>query len=297
VRHARQGALCDSDRSPMDAALDRLVALVRRDLGAEDVRVVASVPPSAPNVLVARLSDGRHLVASFSEVPADHDALARRLDMLASTFAGALDEADHGHHSRHSLHSSLHEELRALAQRAQAVDAFVIDAQSPVTWGSALLRPRTGPAKHVLAEVSQHKLIDFPEWPDEASDVSLYDTKSEDRGSGPSLEGSRDEAELLVLSEKTAARVRELAIEAEVQKGKHLRHVEASATTGHFAVSFSGIYVLVLTYTGAFDELRAERASHEALPRIEPLVLALPPLDPEPQPMGGVVAFRRGPRR
>ena len=280
----------------MDAALDRLVALVRRDLGAEDVRVVASVPPSAPNVLVARLADGRHLVASFSEVPADHDALARRLDMLASTFAGALDDAEPGH-ARHSLHSSLHEELRALAQRAQAVDAFIIDAQSPVTWGSALRRPRIESAKHVLAEVSQHKLIDVPEWTDEPSDVSLYDTTSEDRGSGPSLESSRDEADLLVLSEKTAARVRELAIEAEVQKGKHLRHVEASATTGHYAVSFSGIYLLVLTYTGEFDELRAERASHEALPRIEPLVLALPPLDPEPQPMGGVVAFRRGPRR
>jgi hypothetical protein len=42
-----------------------------------------------------------------------------------------------------------------------------------------------------------------------------------------------------------------------------------------------------------FDELRAERATHEALPRIERLVAALPPLDPEPQPMGGVIAFRR----
>ncbi len=279
----------------IEAALERLVALVRRDLGADDVRVVAHAPPSAPNVLVAHLVDGRFLVASFSEIPEDHEALARRLDMLGNTFAGALDEADAGH-ARHSLHSSLHEELRALAQRAQAVDALVIDAQSPVVWGSALVRPTLVTPTFVLAEVSQHRLIDVPEWKDEASEVSTIDADATrvDRGSG-SLELA-EEAQRLALSERVAERVRTLAVAAEVKKGKHLRDVEAGPFDGHYAVSFSGIYVLVLAYEGGFDELRAERATHEALPRIEPLVMALPPLDPEPQPMGGVVAFRR-PRR
>ena len=58
-------------------------------------------------------------------------------------------------------------------------------------------------------------------------------------------------------------------------------------------LSFSGIYLLAVIFEGQFDELRAERAMQESLPRIERLVLALPPLDPGPEPMGGVVAFRR----
>lgn len=276
----------------MDAALDRLVALVRRDLGADDVRVVASAPPSAPNVLVATLADGRHLVASFSEIPTDHDALARRLDMLAGTFAGALDDAATGH-ARHAPHVSLHEELRALAQRAQAVDAFVIDAQSPIVWGSALVRPVVGPVVPTLSDVSQQKLIDVPEW-DSGADVSSFDAPAKAVGS---LDDAAEDGLLLALSEQIAKHVRTLAVEAEVQKGKHLRHVQATPTAGHYALSFSGIYVLVLAYPGIFDELRAERASHEALPRVERLVEALPPLDPEPQPMGGVVALRRPPRR
>lgn len=79
---------------------------------------------------------------------------------------------------------------------------------------------------------------------------------------------------------------------AGLHKGRHLRHVERE-NDYLLALSFSGIYVLCLVFDGPFDELRAERAAHESLPRIERLVLALPPLDPEPQPMGGVIALRR----
>jgi hypothetical protein len=61
----------------------------------------------------------------------------------------------------------------------------------------------------------------------------------------------------------------------------------------YLALSFSGIYLLCLVFDAPFDELRAERAAHESLARIERLVLALPPLDPEPQPMGGVISFRK----
>jgi hypothetical protein len=52
-----------------------------------------------------------------------------------------------------------------------------------------------------------------------------------------------------------------------------------------------------MVFDGEFDELRAERAAQESLPRIERLVLALPPLDPDPQPVGGVAALRRPRRR
>jgi hypothetical protein len=55
---------------------------------------------------------------------------------------------------------------------------------------------------------------------------------------------------------------------------------------------------LTLVFAAAFDELRAERAVLESLPRIERLVLALPPLNPEPPRQGaGVVSMRRPRRR
>jgi hypothetical protein len=83
-----------------------------------------------------------------------------------------------------------------------------------------------------------------------------------------------------------------------LHKGRHLRHVEREKDF-FLALSFSGIYILCLVFEGEFDELRAERAASDALPRIERLVQALPPLDPDPpKPMGGVVALRsRRPRR
>jgi hypothetical protein len=66
---------------------------------------------------------------------------------------------------------------------------------------------------------------------------------------------------------------------------------------GFVARSFGGIYVLLVIYEAPFDELRAERAIAERLPRIERLVMALPPLDPRPAPNAGVMALRRGRRR
>jgi hypothetical protein len=53
----------------------------------------------------------------------------------------------------------------------------------------------------------------------------------------------------------------------------------------------------VLVYETRFDELRAERAVAEAIGRIERLVLALPPLDPDPFQGAGVMAMRRPRKR
>ena len=157
---------------------------------------------------------------------------------------------------------ALREELAALCERAAALNAIVIDANSPVEWGIA--RPsRLAPR---------------------ASSTSLSDP-----GAG-AVESTDSESSVSSASRRALEVVRSLPELAALRKGKHLRHVDRAGDTPLVVHSFAGIYLLVLVFDAPFDELRAERATLEALPRIERLVLALPPLDPSPH--GDVIAMR-----
>ena len=60
------------------------------------------------------------------------------------------------------------------------------------------------------------------------------------------------------------------------------------------ARAFASIYVLMLVFKGTYSELHAEAALLHALPVIERLVLALPPV--EPPPKGGRVVKLPVPR-
>lgn len=278
------------------ASLDsRLSSLIRRELGAGDVRLlpIAESPAAADNVLSASLDDGRVVVVTFADAPADRNALARRLAMLVSTFSQGL--TDPTPRERGPVTRSLHDELRALATRAQACDALVLDGQSPVVWSSA-----TGTAEELDEALRLIELcrLDF-----------LRDTRGEgenegapdfDGGSQPELPAPLESS--LVLRDVDATPeasiraiqdVRNLPEMAGLRRGKTLHHVQRGADYGFLAKSFAGIYLLVLVFDEAFDELRAERALADALPRIERLVLALPPRDPAPGPQSNVVAFRR----
>jgi hypothetical protein len=95
------------------------------------------------------------------------------------------------------------------------------------------------------------------------------------------------------VSHRAIQEVRELPGIPALRRGRPLLHVVREDAFGYVARSFAGIYLLVIVYDAPFDELRAERALVEAMPRIEGLVLALPPLDPGPAPTANVVAFRR----
>jgi hypothetical protein len=306
---------------------ERFVQLAKRELQAEDVRMLAigEAPPDAPNVLVTRLGDGRHVVASFATPPKDQEALVRRLSMLASTFVETLAAPpSEKTRARPRPATSLHEELKALAARARAHDIVVIDTDSPVLWGCASVpaRPRAR-NELILREVSDRELssnvdddsgpiadlgVETGE-PEESSIVTEIGTEqSPSFGIDPrTLRESRpmlapesaqllSEDDLPEVSETTRraiSAVRRLPALDGLHKGRHLRHVERESNF-LLALSFSGIYILCLVFEGDFDELRAERAAADALPRIERLVFALPPLDPEPpQPVGGVVALRR----
>jgi hypothetical protein len=297
-----------TDDSPV---FERFVTLAKRELQAEDVRMLAlgEATPEAPNVLISRLADGRHVVASFAEAPKDREALERRLSMLASTFSDALaSPPSEKTRARPPVASSLHEELKALAARARAIDVVVIDTDSPVVWGCASVpaRPRAR-NEFLLREVSDRelasKLTDDESGP--LQDVSPEPPPTEElRDSSPvpaeSAAVVSEDDDLPEESEATrraVAAVRRLPALDGLHKGRHLRHVEREANF-LLALSFSGIYILCLVFDGEFDELRAERAAADALPRIERLVFALPPLDPDPpQPMGGVVALRGRRRR
>jgi hypothetical protein len=260
--------------------------------------------PEAENVLVSRLADGRHVVATFAEAPKDREALERRLAMLASTFSDALaSPPSERTRARPPVGTSLHEELKALAARARAVDAVVIDTDSPVLWGSASAPARPHARNElILREVSDRELASRVQ-DDESG--PLQDLLTD--GPRPPAESAAvisdfadDEDDLPEESDairRAVAAIRRLPALEGLHKGRHLRHVERDGNY-FLALSFSGIYLLCLVFDGEFDELRAERAAADALPRIERLVLALPPLDPDPpKPMGGVIALRGRRRR
>ncbi len=224
--------------------LDRFLALVVRELGCDDARVVdpcGTGEPTAGHVLSAILPDGRVVAARFREPPADAEATLRHLEMLVGTFDAVVGASPPAHRSRPPAAITLRDELSALCVRAAALDAVVIDANSPVVWGAA--HPEGLAARRALSVVRS--------WEDLAA----------------------------------------------LRRGRRLRRAEREGDAPLLAHSFAGIYVLVLPFAGSFDELRAERAVLEALPRIERLVLALPPLDPQPPFQGAAAAALKGRRK
>lgn len=279
----------------MDEALARarFLELVRREMAAVEVSVVPAGPAVAdPAVLTTAFGADEMLVVRFAEAPDDREAKGRRLEMLSVAFQTAREgEAPKKRISARSLR----DELRALALRAQAIDALVIDAHSPVVWGAVLgvrakpgaqVIPLSGKARErvELVQESHRDLI---------AALGVNDTDDDDDGhiSQPPPDTSSP------LSERAVDAVRALPILGQLHRGAHLAHGERSDGFGFIARSFAAIYVLVLVFDKAYDEIRAERALREGLPIVERLVLALPPLDPEPAPMAGVISLRWRRRR
>ena len=236
----------------MQADLDRFLALVRRELGADDARVLDADAdaPEGELSMSCRMGDGRTVVVGFAVAPADREAKQRRLEILTST---------------------RHDELSALSARAADLNVIVIDANSPVVWGAA----------HPEGVVAQ---------PPMASSPRMAETPAND-------EGERGGG-MAVASRRAVLAARALPDIAALRKGKHVRSVARDTEVPFVAHSFASIYLLIVVYDQPFDELRAERAIVDSLPRIERLVLALPPLDPPPPFEGaGAVAMRRPRRR
>jgi hypothetical protein len=64
-----------------------------------------------------------------------------------------------------------------------------------------------------------------------------------------------------------------------LQQGGRVHWVDAEGDPPSFAVSFAGVYVLVLWFDAPASELAVRRAVNQALPTIEALTIALPPPD------------------
>ncbi|APR83169.1 Type IV fimbrial assembly, ATPase PilB [Minicystis rosea] len=121
-----------------ESPLEELLSIVQRDLAAETVHVIdaGAEPPLDEASLLRDLPGGRRLVVTWTAPPIDLEARSRRLDMLVTAFGETLESEGRARASRPPPALSLQEELAALAQRASAVEAVIIDAFSPVVWGS-----------------------------------------------------------------------------------------------------------------------------------------------------------------
>jgi hypothetical protein len=278
---------------------ERLRSLVLRELGAEEVSVGSpgegAFAPDDPCWLTADLPDERVVAARFAEPPSDRGALSRRMQILVSAFSYLLGR-EGATRSRAPVAQSLKGELSALAARAQASDAFVIDAHSPVVWGSARGFRQTEKLTEELAEAM--RLLDLSRRELEALlSGELASDPPPPRGEEgePTDQRSRPppDSSSFALDERAVAALRALPEFTELKRGHPLTHRHREPDFGYAAHSFAGIYLLVLVFEGVFDELRAERAVQESIARIERLVLALPPLDPGPTAGANVIRFRR----
>jgi hypothetical protein len=403
-----------------ERTLEEFLAVVARALGAQSALVLGAEdePPADETSVRCDLPGGRRLVVRLAARAPDMEALQRRLEMLAETFADVFPREGRARPSRPPAARTLREELAALVQRTSANDAVIIDAHSPVLWASATPgedeSPREGPVSgpepqspasttpaaieedelaaalrdledqgvsrapaplHAVgpedvaaveyglasaqgvrvdsramgvvprAVCARHRILPIardgdrlviamadPRDADAVADVVLITGLDvEPVFAGESMAAffkhlddggdtrTYDEVMAAIPAEIRAARqdraraagdawaramrtrraiaeVRALPEMPSLHKGGHLRHMVTEPAFGYVARSFAAIYVLILVFDGPFDELLAKRAVAQALPVIERLVAALPPLEPPP-PTAGVAAMRARRRR
>ncbi|MEM7603926.1 MAG: hypothetical protein AAF411_01115 [Myxococcota bacterium] len=267
--------------------IERFLELVRRELGATDARLEFGAR-ALPAVHVV-LESGFAVSAVFEDGPPEGSV--EQLEQLVQAFAVTLDEIETPAFRSHGPRTALDEALGVLAGHAHADAAWVFDDRSPALWGSSL-EPR-GP-EDIDAAVAFRELERSLEPEDLAPILS--------RGEGDVPPGQRVRLETLLQGapERSEAdwnrRLQIFRCASDVRHAMAVgsgrtRHVSHAPDAPYLARSFGGSYRLLLVFADpGFSELHAEAAMIHALPWIEKLTGALPPIDPGG---GKVVKMRR----
>ncbi len=286
-----------------DGSLLRLIGMVQRELAAADVRVeIGGAEPSDSRLVWVALSSTRRIVVLFDSPPPDPAQARSRLQTLVEAFSGTASPADaEGSRPPGALTQALlNEQLGMLAERIEAARIVVIDDASPVIWGSSdPFQRSSGGVEEALridriAASAAESGVDFAELLasglDEASQV-LREHEL-DRGITGSIlreidvlraDGVARDADAwraVVLTARAIARIRYRPVLQAVHP--RARRIVQEEGFGLLAKPFASSYWLVAVFDRIFSELRVEGTVVRVLPRIERLVLALPPVDPPP---------------
>lgn len=284
----------------------RFLDLLCKELDAEDARAeIGGRDPDDPRLLWTALPGGWRLVAVFAEPPADRQAKQERMQVLVSGFSQTISDLPPPPSPappNESVFRRLDAALEALRARVGGVGVVIVDAHSPVLWGTSDPQ-RPAEDVHELAQVGEalRAASDAGVDLDEICSLEASDTPSRLRSLGVSSELAAKLGRALLQREEPAlrhhllgclaiARVRE---ETRAVQGMRWAHHEPQF--GYLVRSFANIYLLLVVFEGAFSELSVESAVVHALPGIEHLVMSLPPLDPEPPASSGgrVIRLRR----
>ncbi|MAQ16078.1 MAG: hypothetical protein CMN30_14975 [Sandaracinus sp.] len=270
--------------------LQRLLEVICKELGADDAHLELGGKDPGDDAVWCALPSGFRLVAFLPTRDRSADeltALREKLVFLARSFDATLDRVSPpAPRPTGNPQHALDDALDVLAGQTRALAAMVLDVDSPVVWGSSL-SPRgeedledAARAAEALA-LAQASGIDLaavlardanPELPTELERVvpRLREAAGEPR------ERTDWSKRLSVFASVSALRD---AFARESELGT--RHAVHDADLAYLARSFGGIYWLLLAFeVSAFSELHAEAAMIHALPWIERLVTALPPVDP-----------------
>jgi hypothetical protein len=284
-----------------DTALRRFLELVTRELSADDARAeLGGREPTGDGLVFTNLSDGWRIVAVYDTPPKDRAACQAKLERLAMTFTHTLADL----HPPVPIGTAalparrLDDALEGLRARTGAIAVVVVDGNTPVLWGSS-----EGPREAVNVDeltrigaalnVARDRGVTIDQLTVRDADALL--TALRNRGVERVVEELlaflvvRDQEELVVRHRLLTA----LAIAGvRVRSHRdHARSVHHESQYGYIARGLANIYHIVVIFAGPFSELHVESAILHALPTIEELLFALPPVDPPPS-KGQVIRLR-----
>jgi hypothetical protein len=255
-------------------ALDRLLALVCRELGATRAWIEYGSAP-APDAISAPVRDGWMLCAAVEETTAELEA---QLEELASSFDRVLLEAADAAPSP-TLPSETGEMLRhsldVLVERVGAHAAWVFDERSPILWGASTSGEwltDVGRARTIGQTLGEHSPALVLGW---AGGQQLPAAPAELTPHLPTIAAAAESipADRLITTWAAIG-------EASAQAGAWVWDRDPI----HIHVRpIAGIYRLLVLFDAEFSPLHAETTINRALPVIERLVTDHPPVDPTPK--------------